>query len=174
MHGIIVESHFSSFLFSVHYHNIVILSTGKNRLCKSWGLVRCHIVRYVESLAYFWKSTTSITKQYNLAVARSGKWNRHIVHCTLSVFLEQCSWNVAHECDIAFCIQLVNGLRRFEVEYTGDPDLQPIRSYENVTLVRMLHTISCYINTRVSSLWCVRFSDRFLCYWRLRLPTLTT
>jgi len=50
----------------------------------------------------------------------------------------------------SFCAQLMNGLRRFEVEYTGDPDLQPIRSYENVTLVRMLHAISCYINMRVS------------------------
>ena len=56
------------------------------------------------------------------------------------------NWLVA----FSFCVQLVNGLRRFEVEYTGDPDLQPIRSYENITLVRILHTISCYINMRVS------------------------
>jgi len=53
---------------------------------------------------------------------------------------------------ISVCIQIVNGLRRFEVEYTGDPDLQPIRSYENVTLVRLFHSISCYFNTKVNLL----------------------
>jgi sphingomyelin phosphodiesterase 4 len=47
--------------------------------------------------------------------------------------------------------QLMNGLRKFEIEYLGDPDTQPIRSYESVVLVRMLYAISCFINTRFAS-----------------------
>ncbi|XP_072043465.1 sphingomyelin phosphodiesterase 4-like [Amphiura filiformis] len=42
--------------------------------------------------------------------------------------------------------QLVNGLRRFEHVYHGDPDLQPIRSYESTTLVRSLYRLSWHIN----------------------------
>ncbi|WP_411024518.1 hypothetical protein, partial [Salmonella sp. s57936] len=30
--------------------------------------------------------------------------------------------------------QIINGRRRFEIEYQGDPELQPIRSYENAFL----------------------------------------
>jgi len=181
-HGIVVESQLSSFLFIIAVSSFRALA--KNRLCRSYGFVHCCVVRVAVSLTLswallgadlkriFWKSTTSIAKQYN-SVTWSGKWNGHIVQCTLSVFREQCNWNVAYVCNIAICVQLVNGLRRFEVEYTGDPDLQPIRSYENITLVRMLHTISCYINMRVSSPCCVRFSDSFLCYWWLHLPMMT-
>uniref|UniRef100_A0A3Q2PWF3 Sphingomyelin phosphodiesterase 4 n=1 Tax=Fundulus heteroclitus TaxID=8078 RepID=A0A3Q2PWF3_FUNHE len=33
--------------------------------------------------------------------------------------------------------QIINGLRRFEVQYQGDPELQPIRSYESALLVRL-------------------------------------
>ncbi|XP_038059464.1 sphingomyelin phosphodiesterase 4-like isoform X2 [Patiria miniata] len=42
--------------------------------------------------------------------------------------------------------QLMNGLRRFEITYQGDPDLQPIRSYENAFLVRRLYKLSTSIN----------------------------
>ncbi|XP_054852552.1 sphingomyelin phosphodiesterase 4 isoform X2 [Eublepharis macularius] len=44
--------------------------------------------------------------------------------------------------------QIINGLRRFPVEYQGDPELQPIRSYENTTLVRLLFQLSSAINRR--------------------------
>uniref|UniRef100_A0A6Q2Z8K7 Sphingomyelin phosphodiesterase 4 n=1 Tax=Esox lucius TaxID=8010 RepID=A0A6Q2Z8K7_ESOLU len=45
-------------------------------------------------------------------------------------------------------MQIINGLRRFEIEYQGDPELQPIRSYENAVLVRLLFKISSVINER--------------------------
>ncbi|XP_028565450.2 sphingomyelin phosphodiesterase 4 isoform X1 [Podarcis muralis] len=44
--------------------------------------------------------------------------------------------------------QIINGLRRFDVEYQGDPELQPIRSYESTTLVRLLFRLSSAINER--------------------------
>uniref|UniRef100_A0A803T679 Sphingomyelin phosphodiesterase 4 n=1 Tax=Anolis carolinensis TaxID=28377 RepID=A0A803T679_ANOCA len=44
--------------------------------------------------------------------------------------------------------QIINGLRRFEISYQGDPELQPIRSYENPTLVRSLFRLSSTINER--------------------------
>lgn len=42
--------------------------------------------------------------------------------------------------------QLMNGLRKFDIGYNCDPDLQPIRSFENSTLVRVLHKLSSSIN----------------------------
>uniref|UniRef100_A0A8D2J7S5 Sphingomyelin phosphodiesterase 4 n=1 Tax=Varanus komodoensis TaxID=61221 RepID=A0A8D2J7S5_VARKO len=42
--------------------------------------------------------------------------------------------------------QIINGLRRFPLEYQGDPELQPIRSYENTVLVRLLFRLSSAIN----------------------------
>ena len=47
--------------------------------------------------------------------------------------------------------QLMNGLRRFEVQYSGDPELQPIRSYESAIMVRMLYDLSSFLNTQVSA-----------------------
>ncbi|XP_019394685.1 PREDICTED: sphingomyelin phosphodiesterase 4 isoform X1 [Crocodylus porosus] len=44
--------------------------------------------------------------------------------------------------------QIINGLRRFEIAYQGDTELQPIRSYENATLVRLLFQLSSAINQR--------------------------
>lgn len=44
----------------------------------------------------------------------------------------------------------MNGLRRFEISYQGDPELQPIRSYENALLVRLFYKISSLVNERVS------------------------
>ncbi|XP_071672234.1 sphingomyelin phosphodiesterase 4 isoform X3 [Patagioenas fasciata] len=44
--------------------------------------------------------------------------------------------------------QIINGLRRFEVRYQGDTELQPIRSYENATLVRLLFRLSSVLNER--------------------------
>ncbi|XP_060746617.1 sphingomyelin phosphodiesterase 4 isoform X2 [Tachysurus vachellii] len=46
-------------------------------------------------------------------------------------------------------MQIINGLRQFEIEYQGDPELQPIRSYENAFLVRMLYQLSSFINERL-------------------------
>lgn len=47
--------------------------------------------------------------------------------------------------------QIINGMRKFEISYQGDPDLQPIRSYECAFLVRLLYSISSFINARFSS-----------------------
>ncbi|XP_026163051.1 sphingomyelin phosphodiesterase 4 isoform X2 [Mastacembelus armatus] len=44
--------------------------------------------------------------------------------------------------------QIINGLRRFDIQYQGDPELQPIRSYENALLVRLLYRISSLVNER--------------------------
>nr|XP_020467823.1 sphingomyelin phosphodiesterase 4 isoform X2 [Monopterus albus] len=44
--------------------------------------------------------------------------------------------------------QIINGLRRFDIQYQGDPELQPIRSYENALLVRLFYRISCLVNER--------------------------
>nr|XP_015221715.1 PREDICTED: sphingomyelin phosphodiesterase 4 isoform X1 [Lepisosteus oculatus] len=45
-------------------------------------------------------------------------------------------------------MQIINGLRRFEIDYQGDPELQPIRSYESAVLVRLLFRLSSLINER--------------------------
>ncbi|XP_069570212.1 sphingomyelin phosphodiesterase 4 isoform X3 [Brachyistius frenatus] len=44
--------------------------------------------------------------------------------------------------------QIINGLRRFDIQYQGDPELQPIRSYESALLVRVLYRISSLVNNR--------------------------
>uniref|UniRef100_A0AAY4A163 Sphingomyelin phosphodiesterase 4 n=1 Tax=Denticeps clupeoides TaxID=299321 RepID=A0AAY4A163_9TELE len=45
-------------------------------------------------------------------------------------------------------MQIINGLRRFEIEYQGDPELQPIRSFENAFLVRLFYQLSSFLNER--------------------------
>ncbi|KAM9859546.1 sphingomyelin phosphodiesterase 4 isoform 2-T2 [Aulostomus maculatus] len=45
-------------------------------------------------------------------------------------------------------MQIINGLRRFDIQYQGDPELQPIRSYENAVLVRILYRISALLNDK--------------------------
>ncbi|XP_070618625.1 sphingomyelin phosphodiesterase 4 isoform X2 [Erythrolamprus reginae] len=47
--------------------------------------------------------------------------------------------------------QIINGLRKFQIEYQGDPELQPIRSYESTSLVRLLFRLSLAINGRFGS-----------------------
>ncbi|KAM8916479.1 sphingomyelin phosphodiesterase 4 isoform 3-T3 [Spinachia spinachia] len=44
--------------------------------------------------------------------------------------------------------QIISGLRRFDIQYQGDPELQPIRSYENALLVRLFYKISSLLNER--------------------------
>ncbi|KAM3621484.1 uncharacterized protein V6R79_011795 [Siganus canaliculatus] len=44
--------------------------------------------------------------------------------------------------------QMMSGLRRFDIHYQGDPELQPIRSYENALLVRLLYGVSSMVNDR--------------------------
>ncbi|XP_078185288.1 sphingomyelin phosphodiesterase 4 isoform X11 [Callithrix jacchus] len=51
--------------------------------------------------------------------------------------------------------QIINGLRRFEIEYQGDPELQPIRSYEIASLVRALFRLSSAINHRLFQDWAI-------------------
>ncbi|KAM9747277.1 sphingomyelin phosphodiesterase 4 isoform 2-T2 [Dama dama] len=45
--------------------------------------------------------------------------------------------------------QIISGLRRFDIEYQGDWELQPIRSYEIASLVRALFQLSSAINRRL-------------------------
>ncbi|XP_068171017.1 sphingomyelin phosphodiesterase 4 isoform X2 [Antennarius striatus] len=45
--------------------------------------------------------------------------------------------------------QIISGLRRFDIQYQGDPELQPIRSYENAALVRLLYRVSALLNQRL-------------------------
>lgn len=49
------------------------------------------------------------------------------------------------------CVQIISGLRRFDIQYQGDPELQPIRSFENGALVRLLYWLSCWINHQVAA-----------------------
>ncbi|XP_007533843.1 sphingomyelin phosphodiesterase 4 isoform X2 [Erinaceus europaeus] len=44
--------------------------------------------------------------------------------------------------------QIINGLRKFDIEYQGDSELQPIRSYEIAGLVRVLFRLSSAINQK--------------------------
>lgn len=38
--------------------------------------------------------------------------------------------------------------KNFDVRYQGNPDTEPIRSYEFTFLVRVLHLLSCYLNDK--------------------------
>ncbi|KAM3826254.1 sphingomyelin phosphodiesterase 4 isoform 7-T7 [Vipera latastei] len=74
--------------------------------------------------------------------------------------------------------QIINGLRRFQIEYQGDPELQPIRSYESTTLVRLFFRLSLAINERFGSRMerlCARgdFLGSF-CRYHLTNPSLAT
>ncbi|KAK6191734.1 hypothetical protein SNE40_003341 [Patella caerulea] len=44
--------------------------------------------------------------------------------------------------------QVANGLKKFDVLYYGDPDLEPIKSYENAALVRFFYYFCEIINTK--------------------------
>ena len=46
-------------------------------------------------------------------------------------------------------MQIINEVRRFRVEYQGDPDLQPVRSYECTLLVELMAWIASHINKQV-------------------------
>uniref|UniRef100_A0A8C7S729 Sphingomyelin phosphodiesterase 4 n=1 Tax=Oncorhynchus mykiss TaxID=8022 RepID=A0A8C7S729_ONCMY len=46
-------------------------------------------------------------------------------------------------------MQIINGLRRFDIEYQGDPQLQPVRSYENAVLVQLMFWIATLINNKL-------------------------
>lgn len=47
---------------------------------------------------------------------------------------------------------MMNGLRKFEVKYSGDPELQPICSFENPALVRLFYKLSTHLNEKVVAL----------------------
>uniref|UniRef100_A0A8C0VSX8 Sphingomyelin phosphodiesterase 4 n=1 Tax=Cyanistes caeruleus TaxID=156563 RepID=A0A8C0VSX8_CYACU len=72
--------------------------------------------------------------------------------------------------------QIINGLRRFELQYQGDTELQPIRSYENAALVRLLFRLSSVLNERFADQMEVLCSrDDFvgrLCRYHLTNPQL--
>ncbi|XP_029423735.1 sphingomyelin phosphodiesterase 4 isoform X3 [Nannospalax galili] len=73
--------------------------------------------------------------------------------------------------------QIINGLRRFEIEYQGDLELQPIRSYEITSLVRALFRLSSTINRRFAGQMAALCSrDDFLgsfCRYHLTEPALS-
>ncbi|XP_047416674.1 sphingomyelin phosphodiesterase 4 isoform X3 [Sciurus carolinensis] len=72
--------------------------------------------------------------------------------------------------------RIINGLRRFEIEYQGDSELQPIRSYEIPSLVRALFRLSSTINRRFADQMVALCSrDDFLgsfCRYHLTEPVL--
>jgi len=45
---------------------------------------------------------------------------------------------------------MIQGTRRFDLMYHGDPEYQPLRSFESPHLVRLLHRFATYLNGRVS------------------------
>ena len=53
---------------------------------------------------------------------------------------------------------MINGLRKFEVKYSGDPELQPICSYENPALVRLLYKLSTHLNEKVHVIFRLKLS----------------
>ncbi|XP_006908703.2 sphingomyelin phosphodiesterase 4 isoform X2 [Pteropus alecto] len=74
--------------------------------------------------------------------------------------------------------QIINGLRKFDIEYQGDSELQPIRSYEIASLVRLLFRLSSTINHRFAgqmAALCSRadFLGSF-CRYHLMEPGLTS
>ncbi|PNI13406.1 SMPD4 isoform 3 [Pan troglodytes] len=74
--------------------------------------------------------------------------------------------------------QIISGLRRFEIEYQGDPELQPIQSYEIASLVRTLFRLSSAINHRFAGQMAALCSrDDFLgsfCRYHLTEPGLAS
>lgn len=44
--------------------------------------------------------------------------------------------------------QMMNGLRKFQVRYSGDPELTPICSFENPALVRLMYRLSTHLNKK--------------------------
>lgn len=73
-------------------------------------------------------------------------------------------------------VQIISGLRRFEIHYQGDPELQPIRSYENALLVRLFYKISSLVNNTVSRLLSKKERDKvrliFHVCWHFRINLL--
>ncbi|KAG2471174.1 NSMA3 phosphodiesterase, partial [Polypterus senegalus] len=59
-------------------------------------------------------------------------------------------------------LQMINGMRKFDITYQGDPELQPIRSYENAFLVRFLFQVSSLINNRSQRISALEKSLQFL------------
>ncbi|XP_077359282.1 sphingomyelin phosphodiesterase 4 isoform X2 [Festucalex cinctus] len=45
-------------------------------------------------------------------------------------------------------MQIINEMRKFDIQYQGDPVLQPIRTYENASLVRFLYRMSSLLNAK--------------------------
>ncbi|XP_054535694.1 sphingomyelin phosphodiesterase 4 isoform X2 [Pan troglodytes] len=74
--------------------------------------------------------------------------------------------------------QIISGLRRFEIEYQGDAELQPIQSYEIASLVRTLFRLSSAINHRFAGQMAALCSrDDFLgsfCRYHLTEPGLAS
>ena len=44
--------------------------------------------------------------------------------------------------------QIANGIRRFTITYSGDPELQPVRTYESLIAVKLLYWMACRMNRR--------------------------
>ena len=91
-------------------------------------------------LCYAW----IVVEKHGKAWVR-GYWQSHAYHKHNALLVL---------CWIYYLLQVMQGLRKcssLDIEYMGDPVLQPIRSFENATLVRALHHLSCGLNDRVQS-----------------------
>lgn len=44
---------------------------------------------------------------------------------------------------------MIQGSRRFDVVYSGDPEFQPLRSFESQFVVRLLYRIASRLNIKV-------------------------
>ena len=44
---------------------------------------------------------------------------------------------------------MISGKKKFQIDYQGDPETQPIRSFECAWLVRALYDFSSWINAKV-------------------------
>ena len=59
----------------------------------------------------------------------------------------------------------MNGLRKFEVKYSGDPELQPICSFENPALVRLFYKLSTHLNEKVVEVFSFKTSNSLHSLW---------
>ena len=60
---------------------------------------------------------------------------------------------------------MMNGLRKFEVKYSGDPELQPICSFENPALVRLFYKLSTHLNKKVVDVLSSKISNSSHLLW---------
>ena len=102
-----------------------------------------------------WNLSTSKGLQLSLPGERCRYMTMYITIAPCILYLVTIILNCSH-CPnprLPLHSQVMQGLRKcsnMDIQYMGDPLLQPIRSFENATLVRALYHLSCGLNDRVS------------------------